>query len=375
MTFFQTSNPSFQVSDPPVEQIIAEQKEQTLEQINEQFRNVAFENDSSDMDESESFEFSSPITLSDQECMKDKAVVSEPSISTAEHKVVSYANISELENLFGCLNMDTSDGAGNHGIFENLIEEEDLDKNYSENTHVMTQEGGELSEVDGDISEKLVKKHDFENPVQKHELETPESLRFSEKFQEKQETFPEDDPTVNNVLSDLDAAEAVLEIPVTSSVNIQENFTEPITISSVELSEHAVPRNTPEDDLLPDSVKKGLSNENSENILLVDNDQGNKDLSFIDDLPVTSTPEYLLQTALSDNHSEDHDPNYGLRRSYSEDLRTDDTLTDGSLVKSSSEHSVSPNKDEEFTKVDNKTQLSSRSLGSLPFTPPKGRVL
>ena len=366
MTFFQTSNSSFQVSDPQVEQIVAEQKEQTLEQMNEQFRNAAFGNDSSDMDESESFEFSSPITLSDQECMKDKAVVSEPSISTAEHKVVSCANISELEHLFGCLNMDTSDGAGNHGIFENLIEEEDLDENYSENAHVMTQEGGELSEVDGDISEK----HDFENPVQKHELETPESLRFSEKFQEKQETFPEDDPTVNNVLSDLDAAEAVLEIPVTSSVNIQENFMEPITIS-----EHAVPRNTPENDLLPDSVKEELSNENSENILLVDNDQGNKDLSFINDLPVTSTPEYHLQTALSDNHSEDRDPNYGLRRSYSEDLRTDDTLTDGSLVKSSSEHSVSPNKDEEFTKVDNKTQLSSRSLGSLPFTPPKGRTL
>ena len=180
-------------------------------------------------------------------------------------------------------------------------------------------------------------------------------------------------PTVNNVLSDLDAAEAVLEIPVTSSVNIQENFMEPITISSVEFPEHAVPRNTPEDDLLPDS-KKELSNENSENILLIDNDQGNKDLSFINDLPVTSTPEYHLQTALSDNHSEDHDPNYGLRRSYSEDLRTDDTLTDRSLVKSSSEHSVSLNKDEEFTKVENKTQLSSRSLSSLPFTPPKGRV-
>lgn len=341
--------------------------------MNEQFRNAAFENDSSDMDESETFEFSSPITLSDQECMKDKAVVSEPSISTTEHKVVSCANISELEDLFGGLNMDTSDGADNHGIFENLIQEEDLDANYSENAQRQTQEGGGLSEVDGDISKKLNGEPNSENPIREHGPETPGTLGSSEKFQEKQETFPEDDPAANEVLSDLDASETASEIPVTSSVNNQENFMEPISVSNVEFTEHAVPENTPDEDFLPDATKE-LNNHNSENTALVDSDQRNKDLSFINNLPVTSTPEYHLQTALSDNHPEDRDPNYGLRRSYSEDLPTDDTLTDSSLIKSSSELSISPRKEEEFAKLD-KTQVSSRSLGSLPFTPPKGRVL
>ena len=352
MTFlFQTSNSRSNVSDQPVEKIVAEQKEETLEEMNKQFRNAGFGNDSSDMDESESFELSSPI-LSDQECIKEGAIVSEPSISTTEHKVVSCANISELEELFGCLNMDTSDGARADGIFENLIEEEDLDQNDCENTKVKTQEDGELSEVHRKISEKLNGEHHSQNPVEEHGRETSGTLGYSEKFQEQQETFLENDPTEIEVLSDLDTAE-VSEAPVTISVSIQENFMEP----------------TPEENLLPDSLKEELNDDKSENIVLVD-DQTNKDLSFADDLPVTSTPEYNLETSPSGNQSED----YGIRRSYSEDLLTDDTLTDGSFIKSSSELSVSPSRDEEFTKMDDR-KLSSRSLGSLQFTPTKGRVL
>ena len=352
MTFlFQTSNFRSKVSDQPVEKIVAEQKEETLEEMNKQFRNAGFGNDSSDMDQSESFEFSSPI-LSDQECIKEGAIVSEPSISTTEHKVVSCTNISELEELFGCLNIDTSDGARIDGIFENLIEEEDLDQNDSENTKVKTREDGE-SEEHSKISEQLNGKH-YSVPVQDHGPETPGTLGYSEKFQEQQETFLENDPTAIEVLSDLDTAE-VSEVPVTSSVNVQENFTGPTP--------------APEEDLLPDSLKEELNDDKNENIVLVDNDQTNKDLSFADDLPATSTPEYHLETSPSGDQSED----YGIRRSYSEDLLTDDTLTDGSLIKSSSELSVSPSKDEEFTKMDDR-KLSSRSLGSLQFTPTKGRV-
>ena len=354
MTFlFQTSNSRSNVSDQPVEKIVAEQKEETLEEMNKQFRNAGFGNDSSDLDESESFELSSPI-LSDQECIKEGAIVSEPSISTTEHKVVSCANVSELEHLFGCLNMDTSDGARTDGIFENLIEEEDLDQNDSENTKVKTREDGELSEVHSKISEKLNGKH-YSVTVQDHGPETPGTLGYSEKFQVQQETFLENDPTEIEMLSDLDTAE-VSEVPVTSSVNVQENFTEPTP--------------APEEDLLADSLKEELNDDKNENIVLVDNDQTNKDLSFADGLPATSTPEYHLETSPSGHQSED----YGIRRSYSEDILTDDTLTDGSFIKSSSELSVSPSKDEEFTKMDDR-KLSSRSLGSLQFTPTKGRVL
>ena len=66
---------------------------------------------------------------------------------------------------------------------------------------------------------------------------------------------------------------------------------------------------------------------------------------------------------------------YSLRRSCSEDFMNDDTLTDRSLSKSSSEITVSPHEEDECNKVDNKTPLSSRSLGSITSAPPKGKIL
>jgi hypothetical protein len=363
--------------------------------MNEQFRNPAFENVSFDMNESESFEFPSPITPSDQDNANDKAVVSEAIIAPEEHQVVSCADISQLENLFGMLNVETSmtDGAETDGMFENLIEEPDLGEKVSENTQ--TQEGSVLSERY--ISESLNQEGELEigetisnseNPSQEYGLESPEILSSSEKIQEKQEqdiqeNFKKHDPTANQVLRNLDARETVSEIPVTSSVNVQEMLMEPITIASVLFTEHVVPETTPGQDLF-DPTTKMLKDYDSDHLSM------SKD--FTNDHPITSTPEYrpnhhsetnVISTSTpnqeenggtldnDDLHRPDYDPNrgdHGLRRSYSEDL-TDETLTDGSLNKSSSEITVSPREDE-----DHKTRLSSRSLGNLLSAPPRGRV-
>ena len=395
--------------------------------MNDQFRTPAFENVNFDMDKSENFGFSSPSNqdnpndkevVSEATITPEKDVVSEATITPEKQNVVSCADISQLESLFGRLNMDNSMRAETDGIFENLIEETDLDEKVSEDAPVQTEESGDFSEVERYISESLNQERELEiaetlsnsnNHVQGHGLETPEILNSSEKIHEKldtgsQENFEKDSSEANY----LDASGTVLEIPVSSSVNLHEHFTEPITISTGQFTESAVPETSPEEDLFSSTTEKITVN-GSERAVHEDQVLMNSfNLSFTNDhaiipqlnhhfennLKSTSTPNQQENVDTLDTGPDraDYDPNradyepdradnvpepadYGLRRSCSEDLTTDDTLTDGNLMKSNSEIAVSLSKDEPFSKVDNKTPLSSRSLGSLSSPPPKlGRV-
>ena len=371
----KASNSFFQTSNPVDDQKIAREKEITWQQTNDQFRTPAFEDASCGMDESERLELFSPLRPSNDGTSRvnDKDIVHEPTIAPVEQQVVSCANISELESLLGMLHVDgpETDSAETDGIFDNLIEESDLNQKDFENIPKRTEESSDISVADHYNSENLSEERD---------LEIEETLSSSEKIQEK-----------HDGQENLEKDETVSEIAVTSSMNLQPDFIEAITISNVQFTD-----TTPEEDLgyaTSGTLKDDDSEKSPQENLL--------NLSFTTDRPIipqyqlnhqlqsnpksTSTPnqyEYVgrLDTVpnrgdhkLQHNDSGPDQADYTLRRSCSEDLTNDDTLTDRSLSKSSSEITVSPHEDEECSKVDNKTPLASRSLGSITSAPPKGK--
>ena len=347
------------------------------------------------MDESESLELFSPLRPSNEDTSRvnDKDIVHEPTIAPVEHQVVSCADISELESLLGMLHVDgpENDKAETDGIFDNLIEESDLNQSDLEGTPIRTKEGSDFSVADH---------YNSENLDQELDLEIGETLSSSEKIQEKQDG-EENSEKGDSAANHLDPGETVSEIAVTSSMNLQPNFMEPITVSNVQFTE-----STPEEDLCDDAASGMLKDDDSEKSA----QENLLNLSFTNDRPIipqyelnhqlqnnpksTSTPNQVENDGTLDTVSDraDYDPkradynprhtdngpdqaDYSLRRSCSEDLMNDDTLTDRSLSKSSSEITVSPHEDEECNKVDNKTPLSSRSLGSISSAPPKGTIL
>ena len=280
-------------------------QEITLEQINEEFQSAAFEDDSFELDELENFEFSIPKTSG-----SDMTLVNEPSIDAEKQNVVHCADISELENLFGMLNVDSTDAAETDEISQNLIEP------------------ASLHEKDDDS--------ELKTEEQSHDSSADEETQGNE-----ENLIDRNEDIEEKIINNLDETDSS-----TCSVNVQENFTEPITVSS----QYVLFETTKDDPNIHNSMY------------------------FPNEQPVTSTPEYHLKQSIEEdsretlNNTEDYDPpdsvqvtlDYGLRRSYSEDLRTVDSLTDGALTKSSSEITVSPSKDEELSKMDNKKQnLSS----------------
>jgi hypothetical protein len=362
----QASTSPFQTSGPVGDEVIAKEEEITVQHMNEQFQTPAFENARFNMDESE---LCSPLTPSNEDIARvnDKDIVREPTIAPAEQKVVSCADISQLESLLGMLNVDESmtDKEERGGLFENLIEESEVKEMDFEGTPSRTRD--EMNDLSN------AEQYNSENLNQERGRETGEALLISEKFHEKQdgeENFEKDDPVANQ----LDRGEKVSELPVTSSVNLQQNFMEPITVSNVQFTE-----SVPENDMVRNNGEKSV-NGNLFNISFTNDRPVNPEYKLDHDLETdpksTSTPNQDEDVDALDTVPEPADhTDYGLRRSCSEDLTNDDTLTDGGLSKSSSEITMSPHKDEECSKIDNKTPLSSRSLGSISSASPRGRVL
>ena len=341
--------------------------------MNEEFRFPAFENASFEMNESESFEFSSPI--SSQSRNSEKKVVNEPPIAPVEHQVVSCADISQLNSMFEMLNVDSSTAGADISHTENMKDGDGR---------------GEHDSSDHLTCEQKLQTEDIEEK-QEEDLANPVSMNLDE-----------------NVNS---------ETPISSSVDAQESFMESITISNFQSTGSA--------DFMPDILSSSnaeMVNDTREKRTLKDEINRNKDvplLFFANDHPITSTPEYHPNpssktivkkdaTKQKENGSvldygldraddgairEDYgfdradngleakqnnkeldqadigvdQPDYVLRRSYSEDLTRDDALTHDGLIKCSSEITVIQRKDNTV-----QDSTNTHSLGSLSSGTPKG---
>lgn len=381
-----------------MEQIIAEQKEISLKQMNEQFRSPGFENVSFDIDRSESFEFSSPITSSGQGVapLNEKGPVGEATIAPVEQEVESCVDISQLESLFGMLNVNPNvsltDGVD---LGRSEIDGFDLDKNEFGSTPLEIKEDSCLTS--NTLNESKAEGETSANLNQEHGLVTEEMLINSENdrilFAEPQENSEEDFTASNELPKSLDANKTVSESPTTSSSaeNAEESVKEKALREVVAMTGPSVATKVSSEEIpLLDTATELLKNNDGQtsefnDALSVSEDVFNSSLT--NNNPVTSISDNHLNrfsdTAVkssstgSDTEEEQeggaldngsHRMDYVLRRSCSEDITADDTCTNGNLIKSSSEIAVSPSRDKD-NKEDAKTQLSSRSLGSLSSLP------
>lgn len=379
---FQDSTLSFRSSDLVTEQNNEEEKQVTSEQMNKQFQNPEFDEFHDPIldefrtpafGESGSVRLISPMTSNDKKTSDDKTVVSETKIAPAEHKVVHCADLSQLECLFGMLNLDSSmtDGAESHGMFGNLIDGEYLDGRECRNSK--NQDG--ISFTSDPISQNRNNNPqiavDFEHPELENKNETIE-IRSS--FEEQQNVDGNVGGNYSAMNRHVGSSKAVSEKFVTDSMQVEESFIEPVT-STVQFSEVLV------------TDKTGAS-DNRHHCGKYNDGLDLSELQFITDGLFTSTPDCQVETNIestfsgnqedsngrlkiddcgfghgsdrTDNSSHrtdygvnqaehirnpaDYDVNrvnYDLRRSHSEDFAPDVTLTD-SLIKSRSEVTLSP---------------------------------
>lgn len=286
--------------------------------MNEQFESFDFDQQSLEMDDSLNFEFVSPQGGTQEIGMPNpteiipvnlREPVDEPTLSAVEHTVVSCADLSQLSTVLDCGHTEeTLKDVGEDDIPILSSTTDDLRETPKE----------QLSYVAGDL------------PLEQNTLEAPE-------------------PTDRDSLSgNSNAAE------VTSLLLHEENSEDQEVSDNGELESASLPQEVHFEGVAesPDSRSKTGSEAVVKNSIS-DSDLNQERGEAID----------ILDKNI-------HSTEVPVRRSISDDVIADDTLTSGGnsepkLTRSSSDVVVSPRKSKEVDEMDARVELSSKSLGSL----------